>query len=405
MDEMRACMEKNPKEVLFGLLRMGFGVGRLRRTKYVFVQALGTEVPGFQKGKAGGVRGKMETVFKGFAAGAISCSAEFDDPVEFTIEAVIERVRKAAIIDDDELDSDKAGKNMFSVEAFREAMKEEVAVIAAEEAKAPPKNRGGFGDKDMGELVRLVRAPGSPENWVLFCRNERVRKSTAAAILRPSVSLAHGGPVGGYGRASVATTNTRGSTGTVVIPDACGTPVRKSTLHTETGRLVNLRASAATQNAMQYVNMGATATAGKAPARLAGALMKQSPGLMHRWQVRHFEISAGHLQWWMTVEEKQNGNAPKGAQDLTGLKVQPGAGGKFQIIAPTNPDGTPGRTYLLDADTGAMTNSDTSYDRQTWIQALEKEVILARSNATASFSSQTRVSVVVAPRKSRFSIF
>lgn len=250
VDQMRECMERNPKEVLCGLLRMGFGTGRGRRTKYVFVMALGKEVTGFQKGKAGGVRGKMEAAFKGFAASAISCSAEFDDPADFTIEAVIEKVRKAAIIDDDDLDGDKAGKNMLSVEHFRAALKEDCAVIEAEEAKAPPKASGGFGDKDIEELVRCVRAPGSPQNWVLFCRNDKVRKSQAAvqrgsANLRPSINVA---PVGGYmqnrQRASTepAGYDTRASSGTVVTPDACASPTRKNSDIVPT-RMINLRAS------------------------------------------------------------------------------------------------------------------------------------------------------------------
>jgi len=43
VDEMRGCIEAHEKDVMFGLLRMGFGEGKLRRTKYIFIHACGSK--------------------------------------------------------------------------------------------------------------------------------------------------------------------------------------------------------------------------------------------------------------------------------------------------------------------------------------------------------------------------
>ena len=56
------------KDVLFGLLRMGFGQGRLRRTKYVFIHAIGDKVPAVTRGKKSAQRPKMEELMGSYAS-------------------------------------------------------------------------------------------------------------------------------------------------------------------------------------------------------------------------------------------------------------------------------------------------------------------------------------------------
>lgn len=178
VDEMRDCAIAHDKEVLFGLLRMGFGVGRLRRTKYIFVQAIGSQVPAFTRGTVAATRAKMEKAMAQFASSSVA--VEFDDPADFSLEKVIDRVRQASVIDDDELDPDKAGKSMFSVEHFRAALAEEHRTTCSVQEQS--RVHGGFGDKTVEEVVELVRTPGALENWALFAHNENLPKRSPSSF-------------------------------------------------------------------------------------------------------------------------------------------------------------------------------------------------------------------------------
>jgi hypothetical protein len=174
-------MAAHEKDVLFGLLRMGFGVGRLRRTKHVFVQATGTAVPAFTRGKLGATRPKMETALAHFALSSVAL--EVMDAADFTVEMVIDRVRQASIIDDDDLDPDKARKSAFSVENFRAALAEEFAETGSEEADDAPQGNGGFAERTVEEVVKLVRTPDGPVNWALFAP---IGRRSSLRSLRPS---------------------------------------------------------------------------------------------------------------------------------------------------------------------------------------------------------------------------
>lgn len=115
-------------------------------------------------------------------------------------------------------------------------------------------------------------------------------------------------------------------------------------------------------------------------ARLAGALLKQAPGVLFgtKWQLRHFQIADGRLQWWQTVEEKQDGHPPKNELDLTGLKVKL-TGTKIELQSADSME-RKGRPYVLDTDTRKyVINGDTTHDARVWVQAMEQEAILNRS--------------------------
>merc|ERR1712196_29444 len=98
----------------------------------------------------------------------VSVKSEFSDAADFTIEEVITRIRKAAIIDDDEVDPDKPGKTSLTVENFREAWRLELAESSAQELDQPNKTSGDFGEMSTDEVVKLVRNPEGPLNWALF---------------------------------------------------------------------------------------------------------------------------------------------------------------------------------------------------------------------------------------------
>jgi len=111
VDEMRECLLSHKDVVLFGLIRLGFGAGRLKRTKHVLVHAVGDLVPIVTRGRMAAERSKMEFGVRGFA----HCPVTFEvsRAQEFTLEAVIERVRRSATIDDAVLDGDGASRSLL----------------------------------------------------------------------------------------------------------------------------------------------------------------------------------------------------------------------------------------------------------------------------------------------------
>jgi len=205
IDGMRQCATVHNDAVLFGLLRMGFGEGRLRRTKYVFVQANGTKVSPVFRGRAGAARSAMQDAMAQFVV--ISVFLELSEPQDLQLQDVIDRVRRAAHIDDDVIDKDQAFKTAFSVEAFRKALAEDQAVAMLQEDAVkgkPPVPNSHLSVKEAVTLLR--RTPDAPLNWALFGPNEewiRCRKSTQVAPTGRSTQLIvpGGGYMGAHARA------------------------------------------------------------------------------------------------------------------------------------------------------------------------------------------------------------
>lgn len=564
VDEMRDCMKQHDEEVMFGLLRMAFGVGRLRRIKHIFVQAIGEGVSAFQRGKLGANRPKMEKALNRFAM--TSVAVEITDPADFTVQDLIERVRQAAIIDDNLLDPDDASKNIFSVEHFRMALREEMGAQGLEVEREPWKSKGGFGDQTADEIARLVRLPDGDFNWALFSLNMSANKAQRPAAqnfrqFRPTGPTAPCAPHGGYAAASVRAkssmlpaspapcavvmnveptpsdpgvklehrsrvlsevlassgpcesvtgsgvggsldspavgepdvlllckvvvvcaatgkeelarfywdmrfepdryvsilnSNFQGSIGreieripngaelvhqllssfhaeqiqqasthsgqeqrpqplrarvhTVASPSsshpASPQPLRArvhtmaspSSSHPVGDTLsFGLRPRALTgASAVKVVNSGSAGPCWGIPLanaqhpvrrlspkpgiaqpahlsrlRLAGALLKQTPGFLQRWQLRHFEIGSGKLRWWNTVKEKNDGGAPKNDLDLQGLSIQQASATSFKLQ--TSSSTKAGKVYTFDAGVQAWVKDDLSHSLARWVQALQQE--------------------------------
>lgn len=202
--EMAQFLSEHTDMVLFGLIRMVFGVGRLRRTKHVFVHAIGKMVPAVERGKLAQKRPKMRALVNEFAQ--ISVEMEVEDETMLTDEEVVERVRKAAIIDDENVGGDEAGKSVFTVEHFREAVREEGRLADEEQVQAKgERRRRKWMDLPVEELVRLVHHDGTP-NWALFVPG----KAWLTGIEPPSVVFLTGKlkphkgaqPLGGFAGAA-----------------------------------------------------------------------------------------------------------------------------------------------------------------------------------------------------------
>jgi len=211
-EEMRECIAAHPSQVAFGVLRMGFGVGRLRRTKHIFVHVVGPGVPAVRRGQENARRPQIEAAVKDFLTPPVDI--EVFGVADFTLEALIGRVRKAAVVDDDVLKPDAGTKGAYTMEAFREALREERSVLLPGLAQA--QKESCYRDMPVEDVVRLVSAPLGPLNWALFNMNEvftasrRSRSSPSRCLLlRPGKPVglclpaaAAPAPLGGFLRAA-----------------------------------------------------------------------------------------------------------------------------------------------------------------------------------------------------------
>jgi len=212
---MRECGVEHGDLVMFGLLRLSFGIGRLKRTKFVFVHLIGPRVSAVKRGQYNAVTSAMEKALKHYANTSLSL---FDmTPEGLQLEVVINRVRKACVVDDANLEGDAGRTTIFTVEAFREALAREQAVtdefyedeaekgdrtlvgshslkVLAEKQDSTnkwtaPSIRGT--KRDVQEALRLVMVLKS-RNWALF--RPRLPNSGTAPTPSPAASSAPSTP-------------------------------------------------------------------------------------------------------------------------------------------------------------------------------------------------------------------
>lgn len=166
VDEMREYLTEHDEEVLFGLLRVGFGEGRLRRVKHVFIHAIGARVPAVRRGRWNASRASMEQVMYGFVHCALSL--QITDMEDLTPEAVVCRIRQKLAVDDDILAKDLALRDSLTVDAFRVALKEERAARQAKAAEAQQKRRRSYWrNRRVEDVLKLVHS-SQELNWAVF---------------------------------------------------------------------------------------------------------------------------------------------------------------------------------------------------------------------------------------------
>jgi len=203
-DELRSYLMANRTSVYFGVLRLGFGVGRLRRVKHIFIHAIGEQASAVRRGRHNAARPAVEKALSDF----VNCvvPVQITRVEDFTLESVVERLRRSVHVDDDLLDNDLDSRRLFTVEAVREALREErrAAIFRTPLPKAQARKKPRP-DLPVEEAVRLVHAPGHV-NWAVFGPREvKMRRSTSmpvpgvsrvVPVRRPSASPARTG----YGR-------------------------------------------------------------------------------------------------------------------------------------------------------------------------------------------------------------
>jgi len=160
--EMQTLLPED--QVLCGLVRMGFGTGKFRRTKWVSIWWVGSKVSAVKKGQMLG-SGKDQVMRKINSGGITLEGATVDD---VSVDEVIDKVRRAAIIDGDDVDgiggARDAGADPFSMDAYYAALEEEIKGNAAFFGEKTDDAGRSFGLKST---VTEVRATDGKKNWCL----------------------------------------------------------------------------------------------------------------------------------------------------------------------------------------------------------------------------------------------
>ena len=80
--------------VLYGLVRMGFGSGKFRREKWIFVHWTGEKTPPVRRGRWNAAKSKLHE-----ALSPVSVNIEATCLDDLTLDKVIDKVRRAAVVD------------------------------------------------------------------------------------------------------------------------------------------------------------------------------------------------------------------------------------------------------------------------------------------------------------------
>lgn len=379
VEEMRTCYEEHPEDVLFGLLRLGFGEGRLRRTKYVFIHAIGDRVPAVTRGRLSAQRPQMEEIMGNYAS--ISVTMELLTTSDLTLNSVVDRVRRAVVVDDEVLARDKATPSVFSVEAFEQALQEEKK-SRIEEIRAQRKQRAGAGagfsetntgpwsDYSISSMVSLLRSGHENLNWMLLgpkadWLGRRGTVSAAKQLLEPT---AGDSPLADSPKTNVST----------VVPASPG-----SCEVVESPEKVNGEEDEeAVEGAVEATPPGTPRPSisfqmmRSSTVRLSGPLLKRSGAWHGFWQLRWFQVRGGSLMWW--ASPSMVSQEPAGVLPLRDMKVQRKGATQFTLECAGKK-----KIYLLDADADTSTaeaNWISDFGAwpaaDVWVKAMEEESIL-----------------------------
>jgi len=169
------------QEVLHGLLRVPFGKGKLRRSKWAYVAWIGPELGAVKRGKLiSGIPGMQEVIRK---QAVICATFEFTDPEDFTTDAILTRIRQVALLDGD------AAQDIFSLESYLAAMQEEADLAAREEdgSELDEDEDAASGEAapeepDFAETLAALSDENGAFNWAVFTLSApEMRKSLGRA--------------------------------------------------------------------------------------------------------------------------------------------------------------------------------------------------------------------------------
>lgn len=371
VDQMRESLNEHEDTVLFGLLRLGFGVGRLRRNKWVFVHGVGAKAGAVQRAKLATARPQMQEVIRGYAV--LTTMLEIVDLQDLNVENVIDRVRRAAVIDDQELAGAGASErksgargsimtesksvSVFSEEAFRAALEEDIQKAIADEAEEDEEEREERIPPPDGTFRDGVPPhPGHEKPEERYDPADK-QKYTYAATAEKYRGTKSDEEIEDYWKNTMT-----------LLPweEAPEAPAEAPAEEVKA------------EPAPPPADPAKEEEAKKKP-RISGPLLKQSSNWMRPWQLRWFEIRAGRLIWWESPVACRDNETPSGFVDLVGMKVARVDGNATQFTLKT----TSGKdkTYLLDSNIAAIAKkagwtSNVTFmnmDPSVWVEALQQE--------------------------------
>jgi len=174
----------DPKEVSFGLLRMGFGSGQFKRNFFLFIHWSGESTAKMRRGSCNAEMPKCKKMLQptqiDFYASDIS---------DIDVEIIIKKVITYCRVDGDT----NKGKDQFTLASFNEALHEDMKQLEEEFGLADMTNSAPDPDSDpsslnVNEAVKAVRDPNNPYNWLLVQGKANVKPGGAAATAMQAVS-------------------------------------------------------------------------------------------------------------------------------------------------------------------------------------------------------------------------
>eukprot|EP00672_Neobodo_designis_P010342 CAMPEP_0174856668 /NCGR_PEP_ID=MMETSP1114-20130205/36156_1 /TAXON_ID=312471 /ORGANISM="Neobodo designis, Strain CCAP 1951/1" /LENGTH=373 /DNA_ID=CAMNT_0016091473 /DNA_START=49 /DNA_END=1170 /DNA_ORIENTATION=- len=153
-------------KILFGVVRVGFGTGRFRRTKRIAFQWNGDAVGAVAKGKANALRDS-------FSLMPTNAIVTFNGSEDATVESFLRNVEKWFVVDHINMQSTKDAPKAVSAEEYVKALEEEQKANSAfynepEEYQSPPASPTRNRTYDVEETIKLIRADEGGLTWGIF---------------------------------------------------------------------------------------------------------------------------------------------------------------------------------------------------------------------------------------------
>jgi len=422
IDEMRECLCHQEKSaVLFGLLRLNFGTGRIRVNRHVFVMASGIDEAFSQgegsnmvaRGKAMNKRPMMEKELDAIAHSHAKIVVQHK--TDLSVENIIETLKKSTTADAELVTVENFN---IALAEFKDSLNEEGKVVEKPKPKKAQAGAGEAGDKAATEdnpgrpRASSCAAPPPPEirkELPELETDEVVEEEPAAAESEPAPA-----EVAAVAAPAAATPVPELRPVSDEVPAAAALAsalasaqdpekrVLKEPVGLVKGDLVEVFSASSNKwhddgvvlQVLDSSDMqdGLSLPAGsvkiqyqndhrlkwippchlsrclrkserpRPPKALTGELLKETHNWVAEWHVRYFQLKRGWLQWWVNREDAVEGVKPNGALDLTGLAV--GSAGTVFSMRTANSKGV---VYNFDAR-----NVD---DVATWMQGLKEHAM------------------------------
>jgi len=153
-------------EVVFGLVRMGFGTGRFRRTYWYYFHWCGPDVGAVKRGRCNAHADGLAQLMSPFS---LKITAHALD--EYTLEGCLDSMARAIVVEG-EAKGDEAGANPLSLDSFMAALDEEATANrdffqAEMDARNEEKGDAEEGEFDLAETINAVKDDSNPITWCL----------------------------------------------------------------------------------------------------------------------------------------------------------------------------------------------------------------------------------------------